>query len=194
MRRSIALGPAPVVASVRRLLRRGAVVHQGQRRRRGHADDAGHRRVGSASDAGRRRVRPGVSGHRSESAWARRRCRSSGSAVRRNIPGSARCEIRGIRSTLRARRHRARRRSWQPVWCPSHTPTTAAGPSEFPLLAMVVGSSRHEDGFHLTKKRPRCRCTWSPTGWVTRRCAIRQRSCAKRSACIAIPSCVRSAT
>ena len=53
----------------RRLLRRRAVVHQGQRRRRGHADDAGHRRVGSAADARRRRLRAGLSGHRPGAAW-----------------------------------------------------------------------------------------------------------------------------
>ena len=48
-----------------RLLRRRADVHQGQRRRRGHADHAGHRRLGSAAASRPRRVRAVLPGHRS---------------------------------------------------------------------------------------------------------------------------------
>ncbi len=55
---------AAATRPLRRLLRRRAVVHQGQRRRRGLAHDAGHRCVGPAPHARGRRVRAGVPRHR----------------------------------------------------------------------------------------------------------------------------------
>ena len=58
--RERASAPRPL----RRLLRRRTDLHQGQRRRRRHADDAGHRCVGAAADARRRCVRAGLPGHR----------------------------------------------------------------------------------------------------------------------------------
>ena len=54
-------------AQPRRLLRRRPNLYQGQRRRRGHADHAGHRRLGPQPPAGRRRVRAPAFRHRAGS-------------------------------------------------------------------------------------------------------------------------------
>lgn len=120
--------------ALRRLLRRCAFVHQGQRRRRGHADDGGHRRVGAQSGAARWRLRTVVPrdrlGAAGQDAVIRIRFQRFG---RTRV--SVRSAARGIPTTPQARRHRDRVRSSLRAWFRSRTQTTAAGPSEFPLPA-----------------------------------------------------------
>ncbi len=169
-------------APVRRLLRRGADLHQGQRRRRRHADDAGHRRVGSTADARRRRIRAGVPGHRPCAAGQdadvgvrlQRVGRASADRARSQSvePGLHRGRI-----LVGRRAHSSRR-----AWCPSRTRTTAAGrfESRRPATDLSV-SSRPGVGCRSTRKPPRCRCTSSPTGWSVDPSATPRRSCARPS-------------
>ena len=118
--------------SVRRLLRRGAVVHQGQRRRRRHADDGGHRRVEPAAQARRRRLRARLPGDRPYAAGqnadvrvrfqrvggasaARRRCATRGTPI---TPPVRRRRARGVRRRgCGADRARQRRRRFDPNPC-----------------------------------------------------------------------------
>ena len=144
---------------------RRADLHQGQRRRRRAADDARHRRVGAASGARRQRNHPGGAGHRADLRWARRSCRSSGSAPPPSMLGWGRSATRGTPTTRRAPRRRGRGRSSPPVWCRSRTPTTAAVRSAFrPPATGWSGSSRHAVGCRWTRSCAGCRWASSPTG------------------------------
>lgn len=88
---------------------------------------------------------------------------NSASAPWPNTLGWDRSVIRGIPTTQRVPPHRDRAPWWQPAWCRSRTPTTAAARSVFrPPATGWSGSSRRAAGCRWSRSIAGCRWASSP--------------------------------
>ena len=177
------------------LLRRRADVHQGQRRRRGTADDARHRRLAAAAGRSRRRLRPDVPGHRADAAGqdpdvgvrlqrlGRAPAARTGAQPVEHRPHRRRVVV-GFRRLRRRRRGADRARQRRRRLDPHPGVLQRTRRAQAVAWPATAGQG----------SRARCRSASSPTGWSPDRCATPRRSTARPNGSGATPSSRRSAT